>query len=178
MHGREHRHASKGVPECRACRHAQANEPTHTNLRPPSHCTNWHPITAKNTRLRDSALLHSRSPQPRRPVLRVSLMRGRLELYSMRILPGTGIVQAKLMVLASEFPRNAKITWFKRKDTCAQMLVPSKTLERTRRILRRRRGRPLNPRDASHLTLTTATWLDGVRLPTSPATGCNGALGI
>jgi hypothetical protein len=105
-------------------------------------------------------------------------MRGRLELYSMRILPGTGIVQAKLMVLASEFPRNAKITWFKRKDTCAQMLVPSKTLERTRRILRRRRGRPLNPRDASHLTLTTATWLDGVRLPTSPATGCNGALGI
>jgi hypothetical protein len=46
--------------------------------------------------------------------------------YSMRLPAQTGIEEAKASVLLSEFPRDAKIVWFKRKDTCAQMLVRSR----------------------------------------------------
>jgi hypothetical protein len=46
--------------------------------------------------------------------------------YEMRFSPGTSIEAAKRSVLASEFPRDAKIVWFKRLDTCAKMIVRSK----------------------------------------------------
>jgi hypothetical protein len=93
----------------------------------------------------------------------VTLESGRVESYDMRLLPGTGIDQAKREVLASEFPRDAKITWFKRKDTCAQMIVRSKTLERTIHqfaLISFSSGDAAdhyNPRDASQLSLGAAS---------------------
>jgi len=50
--------------------------------------------------------------------------------YYMRFPPSTGVEEAKQSVLTSEFPRDARIVWFRRLDTCAQMLVGSKTLAR------------------------------------------------
>lgn len=55
---------------------------------------------------------------------------GRIFNYEMRFPPGTDIQQAKRSVLASEFPSDAKIAWFKRLDTCAQMLVRSRKVAR------------------------------------------------
>jgi hypothetical protein len=52
---------------------------------------------------------------------------GRMELYDMRLVPGTGIAAAKRTVLASEFPRDAKVTWFKVKDSW-QTTTPLETL--------------------------------------------------
>jgi hypothetical protein len=46
--------------------------------------------------------------------------------YEMRFPSGTNIERAKQSVLASEFPDDAKVVWFKRLDTCAQMIVRSK----------------------------------------------------
>jgi hypothetical protein len=46
--------------------------------------------------------------------------------YEMRFPSGTHIERAKQSVLASEFPDDAKVVWFKRLDTCAQMIVRSK----------------------------------------------------
>ncbi len=48
--------------------------------------------------------------------------------YEMRFPPGTGIEGAKQSVLSSEFPDDAKIVWFKRLDTCAQMIIRSKAV--------------------------------------------------
>ncbi len=87
---------------------------------------------------------------------------GRMELYDMRLQPDTPISAAKAEVLASEFPRNGRITWFKVKDTCAQMLVRSKTLEHTIdqfALVEFASGDAAdhyNPRDASQLVLTVA----------------------
>jgi hypothetical protein len=87
---------------------------------------------------------------------------GRMELYDMRLLPGTGIAAAKRAVLASEFPKDAKVTWFKVKDSCAQMLVHSKTLERTIHhfaLVEFASGDAAdhyNPADASQLVVTIA----------------------
>jgi len=50
--------------------------------------------------------------------------------YNMRFPRQTGIREAKLIVLASEFPPDAKIAWFRTLDTCAQMLVYSKRVAR------------------------------------------------
>jgi hypothetical protein len=60
----------------------------------------------------------------------VSPIGGRVMSYSMRFPAQTGIEEAKHFILLSEFPTVAKIVWFKRKDTCAQMLVRSRTLTR------------------------------------------------
>jgi hypothetical protein len=93
----------------------------------------------------------------------VSVISGRVETYYMEFRSGTGIAQAKAMVLSSEFPRDAKITWFKRKGTCAQMLVHSKTLERTIHqyaLVEFSSGDAADyydPSDASQLTLLTVT---------------------
>ena len=53
---------------------------------------------------------------------------GRVLSYSMRFPSGTGIAEAKALILAGEFPGDAKIAWFKVKDSCAQMFVGSKTV--------------------------------------------------
>jgi hypothetical protein len=87
---------------------------------------------------------------------------GRMELYDLRLDPGTPIAAAKAEVLASEFPSDAKITWFKVKDTCAQMLVRSKTLEHTIHhfaLVEFSSGDAADhytPRDASQLVVTIA----------------------
>jgi hypothetical protein len=60
----------------------------------------------------------------------VSPLDGRVMVYSMRFPAQTGIEEAKRFVLLSEFPVGAKIVWFKRKDTCAQMLVRSTKVTR------------------------------------------------
>jgi hypothetical protein len=92
----------------------------------------------------------------------VTPLSGRMDLYDMRLHPGTGIAQAKRIVLTSEFPRDAKVTWFKVKDTCAQMLVHSKTLERTIHqfaLVEFASGDAAdhyNPADASQLVVTIA----------------------
>lgn len=54
---------------------------------------------------------------------------GRIFSYEMRFPPGTSANEAKKDVLTTEFPGDAKIAWFKRRDTCAQMLVRRKTIE-------------------------------------------------
>jgi hypothetical protein len=60
----------------------------------------------------------------------VQPMDGRVLLYSMRFAPGTNSTEAKAEVLRGEFPRDAAIRWFVVQDTCAQMLVVSRTLAR------------------------------------------------
>lgn len=54
----------------------------------------------------------------------------RVTNYEMRFAPGTGVQQAKRSILASEFPSDAKIVWFKQLDTCGQMLVRSRKVAR------------------------------------------------
>jgi hypothetical protein len=55
---------------------------------------------------------------------------GRVTNYSMRFPSRTGVGNAKASILSSEFPPDAKIVWFKRKGTCAQMYVRSAKLAR------------------------------------------------
>ncbi|HMI99248.1 MAG TPA: hypothetical protein VK488_05390 [Gaiellaceae bacterium] len=55
---------------------------------------------------------------------------GRVLGYSMRFPSQTGVEEAKSMMLASEFPSDAKIAWFKRLNSCAQMFVQSRTVAR------------------------------------------------
>jgi hypothetical protein len=55
---------------------------------------------------------------------------GRVYGYSMRFPSQTGVREAKSVILASEFPRDAKIAWFKVKDSCAQMFVRSRKVAR------------------------------------------------
>jgi hypothetical protein len=60
----------------------------------------------------------------------VSPQGGRVTFYSMRFPSETGIDEAKRFILSSEFPPDAAIAWFQRKDTCAQMLIRSSRLSR------------------------------------------------
>jgi hypothetical protein len=53
---------------------------------------------------------------------------GHITDYETRFPSGTGIAEAKQSVLASEFPQDARITSFKRRSSCAQMVVKSATL--------------------------------------------------
>lgn len=55
---------------------------------------------------------------------------GNVLSYEMRFPSRTGIQSAKRSLLASEFPSDAKVVWFKQKKTCAQMLVRSKKVNR------------------------------------------------
>jgi hypothetical protein len=93
----------------------------------------------------------------------VTVISGRMESYNLRLVPGTGIATAKREVLVTEFPPDAKITWFKNKDTCAQMLVHSKILERTIHafaLVEFSSGDAADhytPSDASQLVVTSAT---------------------
>lgn len=61
----------------------------------------------------------------------VSAADGRVTNYEMRFPRGTSITEAKTNVLDSEFPSDARIVWFKRRSTCAQMLVRSTSLARS-----------------------------------------------
>ena len=54
---------------------------------------------------------------------------GTVENYEMRFPPSTGVQEATQFVLASEFPPDAKVVWFRRLGTCAQMFVYSKTVD-------------------------------------------------
>jgi hypothetical protein len=55
---------------------------------------------------------------------------GRIFGYEMRFPPETAVSEARRYVLASEFPPDARIDWFHRRGTCAQMQVRSRKLSR------------------------------------------------